>query len=212
MSAIAADTPRGRDPGAVRAAFVDRDGVIIEDRAYAYRSEDCVLLPGAARALRALQSAGYLLVVVTNQSGIARGLYTEADYHAFTAQLRTLLLAEGVRLDEIRHCPHLPDAAVPAYRMDCDCRKPRPGMLLDSIRALGIDPRAAVLIGDRATDVAAGRAAGVGRCLLVRSGQPISPADAALADGVCDDLDACVRELLAGDAAGPGSRGSVSGS
>lgn len=202
MSAIAADTPRGRDPGVVRAAFVDRDGVIIEDRGYAYRSEDCVLLPGVARALRALQSAGYLLVVVTNQSGIARGLYTEADYHAFTSQLRALLLAEGVQLDEIRYCPHLPDAAVPAYRLDCDCRKPHPGMLLRSIHALGIDPRASVLIGDRATDLAAGRAAGVGCCLLVRSGQPISAADAALADGLYDDLDACVRELLAGDAAG----------
>ena len=213
MSAIAADTPRGRDPGAARAAFVDRDGVIIEDRGYAYRSEDCVLLPGAARGLRALQSAGYLLVVVTNQSGIARGLYTEADYDAFTSKLRALLLlAEGVQLDEIRYCPHLPDAAVAAYRRDCDCRKPHPGMLLRSIRALGLDPRASLLIGDRATDLAAGRAAGVGRCLLVRSGQSISAADVALADGVYDDLDACVRELLAGDAAGPGGRGSVSGS
>ena len=198
MSAIAPDAPRCRDPGGVRAAFVDRDGVIIEDRGYAYRNEDCVLLPGAARALRALQSAGYLLVVVSNQSGIARGLYTEADYHVFTAQLRALLLAEGVRLDDIRYCPHLPDAAVPAYRLDCDCRKPRPGMLLRSIAALGIDPAASLLIGDRATDVAAGRAAGVGRCLLVRSGQPISPTDAALADGVYDDLDTCVQALLPG--------------
>jgi len=212
VSAIAADTARGRDPGAARAAFVDRDGVIIEDRGYAYRSEDCLLLPGAARALRALQSAGYLLVVVTNQSGIARGLYTEADYHAFTSQLRALLLAEGVRLDEIRYCPHLPDAAVPAYRQDCECRKPRPGMLLRSIAALGIDPGASLLIGDRATDLAAGRAAGVGRCLLVRSGQPISAADAALADGVYEDLDDCVRELLVGMVGEPGGRGGVTGS
>jgi len=207
VSAIAADAPRGRDPGAARAAFVDRDGVIIEDRGYAYRIEDCVLLPGAARALRALQSAGYLLVVVTNQSGIARGLYSEADYHTFTAQLRALLLAEGVRLDDIRYCPHLPDAAVAGYRLDCDCRKPHPGMLLRSIRALGIDPRASVLIGDRATDLAAGLAAGVGRCLLVRSGQPISAADAALADAASDDLEVCVRELLAGHAVGAGGRG-----
>ena len=198
MSAIAADAPQGRDPGAARAAFVDRDGVIIEDRGYAYRSEDCVLLPGAARALRALQSAGCLLVVVTNQSGIARGLYTEADYQAFTAHLRAVLLAEGVRLDDIRHCPHLPNAPLAAYRQECDCRKPHPGMLLRSISALGIDARASVLIGDRATDVAAGRAAGVGRCLLVRSGLAISVADAALADGVYDNLDACVRALLPG--------------
>ena len=105
-----------------------------------------------------------------------------------------------MRLDDIRYCPHLPDAPLATYRQDCDCRKPHPGMLLRSISALGIDPGASVLIGDRATDLAAGRAAGVGRCLLVRSGQPISAADAALADGVYDDLAACVRELLVGGA------------
>ena len=179
-----------------RAAFVDRDGVIIEERDYAWRTEDFALLPGAAAALRELQSAGYLLVVVTNQSGIARGFYTEADYAAFTAHMRSRLGALGVRLDAVEHCPHLPDAAVARYRRACDCRKPRPGMLRRAIATLDIDAGASVLVGDRATDVAAGRAAGVGRCLLVRSGRPLAAGDEGLADGVYDDLAACVRALL----------------
>ena len=196
----APDAEPGRQPlragSARRAAFVDRDGVIIEDRDYAWRIEDFVLLPGAATALHDLQSAGYLLVVVTNQSGIARGLYTEADYRAFTAHMRSSLAALGVRLDAVEYCPHLPDAAVARYRRECDCRKPRPGMLRRAIAALEIDASSSVLVGDRATDVAAGRAAGIGRCLLVRSGQPLSAADAALADGTYDDLADCVRALL----------------
>jgi D-glycero-D-manno-heptose 1,7-bisphosphate phosphatase len=154
------------------------------------------LLPGAAEALRDLQSAGYLLVVVTNQSGIARGLYTEADYEAFTAHMRSQLASLGVRLDAVEHCPHLADAAVERYRVQCDCRKPLPGMLRRAIAALDIDVGASVLIGDRATDVAAGRAAGVGRCLLVRSGEPLPAGAEALADGVYDGLAAAVSALL----------------
>jgi D-glycero-D-manno-heptose 1,7-bisphosphate phosphatase len=199
---------RGGAPAAARAAFVDRDGVIVEDRGYTYQAADFALLPGAAAALRALQSAGYLLVVVTNQSGIARGLYTEADYEAFTAHMRARLGADGVRLDAIEHCPHLPDAAVERYRLDCECRKPRPGMLRRALAALAIDPAASVLIGDRATDIAAGRAAGIGRCLLVRSGQALAAEDSALADGTYDDLATCVRALLAAPASprpGPSS-------
>lgn len=183
----------------MRAAFIDRDGVIVEDRGYAYRVEDLALLPGAAAALRTLQAAGYLLVVITNQSGIARGLYTEDDYCAFTAQLRVRLGAAGVKLDSVQYCPHLPDAAVARYRRDCDCRKPRPGMLRRAMAELAIDAGRSVLVGDRASDIAAGRAAGVGRCFLVRSGRPLSAPDAALADAVHDDLGACVRALLSSD-------------
>jgi D-glycero-D-manno-heptose 1,7-bisphosphate phosphatase len=192
-------------PPARRAAFIDRDGVIIEDRDYAWRPADLALLPGAAAALRDLAEAGYLLVVVTNQSGIARGLYSEADYARFTAHMRSSLAARGVRLDAVEYCPHLPDASVARYRRDCDCRKPQPGLLRRAIAAFDIDAGASVLVGDRATDVAAGRAAGVGRCLLVRSGRPLSAGDEGLADGVYDDLAACVRALLGQDASS-GSR------
>ncbi|HEV7432225.1 MAG TPA: HAD family hydrolase [Steroidobacteraceae bacterium] len=184
----------------MKGAFIDRDGVIIEERGYAFRLEDFALLPGAVAALRDLQSAGYALVVVTNQSGIARGLYAEADYLSFSAHMEALLGEQGVRLDAVEYCPHLPDAPVARYRLDCNCRKPRPEMLQRAAGRLGIDLVRSVLVGDRRTDIQAGRAAGVSRCFLVRSGQSLAPQDEALADGVFENLAACVQALL-GDSA-----------
>jgi D-glycero-D-manno-heptose 1,7-bisphosphate phosphatase len=179
-----------------RAAFIDRDGVINEDRAYVYRSADFEFIPGSIDALRALRAAGFLLVVVTNQSGIARGLFTEADYHALDVYMRERLLQAGVLLDSVQYCPHLPDAPVAQYRLDCECRKPRAGMIMAAARLLHIDTSLSVLIGDRTADVEAGRAAGVGRCFLVRSGQALSDIDGLLADGVYADLAQCVAALL----------------
>ncbi len=186
----------GKGPRNAPAAFIDRDGVLNEERAYVHKIEDFVLLPGAVEALRMLQAAGYRRVVVTNQSGIARGLYTEADYQRLTTQVRERLALQGVTLDAVEYCPHLPDAPVPEYRRVCECRKPQPGMLLRAIRALGIDPAASFVVGDKLSDVQAGRAAGIGRCFLVRSGHAL-PAEAIdAADGVYDDLLACVTEVL----------------
>lgn len=179
-----------------RAAFVDRDGVINEDRGFVSEPEEFVFISGAVDALRRLQGAGYRLVVITNQSGLARGLYTEADYVRLTEHMRSRLREAGVNLDRVEYCPHLPDAAVDRYRLDCDCRKPRAGMLTRAIAALGIDVQGSILIGDRGSDVAAGRAAGVPRCFLVRSGKPLSEADERLCDGVYADLAACVGALL----------------
>ena len=178
-----------------KAAFVDRDGVIIVDSGFLHRVEDLVFLHGAIEGLQRLQAAGYLLVVITNQSGIARGLYTEADYLRLTAYMQQRLLAAGVQLSAVEFCPHLPDAEIARYRLDCDCRKPRPGMLERAAAALNIDLSASILVGDRATDIQAGRSAGVGRCWLVRSGLPLSQSDIELADAVFDDLAACVRQL-----------------
>ena len=189
--------PDRRADGLRRAAFVDRDGVINQERSFVYRVEDFAFLPGAAAALRALQAAGYLLVVITNQSGIARGLYAESDYQRLTAHMRQQLSEQGVRLDAVEYCPHLPDAPLPQYRRDCECRKPRPGMLRRAAAALGLDLPNSLLIGDRASDIAAGRAAGIGRCFLVRSGCALGEADAAQADAVFDDLAACTAQVLA---------------
>ena len=180
-----------------KAAFIDRDGVINEERAFVYRTEDFVFIPGAVAALRELQAAGYLLVVITNQSGIARGLYAEEDYLRLTAYMREQLAAAGVSLAAVYHCPHLSDATVARYRVECDCRKPLPGMLTRAMAELNIDARESILIGDRGSDLAAGRAAGVGRCFLVRSGNALGPQDIAAADGVYDDIKACVKQVLA---------------
>ena len=179
-----------------KAAFIDRDVVLNEERAFVHRAEDFEFVPGAVEALKALREAGYALVVVTNQSGIARGLYPESDYHDLTAHMRERLRAAGVELDAVEYCPHLPDAPVSRYRLDCDCRKPKPGMLRKAIEALDLDPGASFLVGDRLSDLEAGRAAGVGSCFLVRTGYPLSDEALARADGVYDDLLGCVRSLL----------------
>jgi D-glycero-D-manno-heptose 1,7-bisphosphate phosphatase len=178
-----------------KAAFIDRDGVLNEERAFVHRLEDFAFVAGAVEALRALQTAGYLLVVITNQSGIARGLYSEAEYLALTAHMRDSLQAAGVRLDAVEYCPHLSDAPVERYRVDCDCRKPKPGMLKRAIAALDIDPAASFLVGDRLSDIEAGRSARIGRCFLVRTGYPLSEDAVARADGVYDDLLSCARAV-----------------
>lgn len=175
-----------------KAAFIDRDGVINEDREYVYRSADFHFIPGSIEALRDLRAAGYRLVVITNQSGIGRGLFSEADYRDLEAYMRARLAESGVVLDRIEYCPHAPEA-------ECDCRKPRPGMLLAAIGELGIDPAQSVLVGDRGADMEAGRAAGVGRCFLVQSGKPLTEAAVRLADGVYADLAACAAALLRSD-------------
>jgi len=179
-----------------KAAFLDRDGVVNEDHAYVHRIGDFKFIPGAVEALRALQEAGFLLVIVTNQSGIARGLYSEADYQALETYMRERLAAADVTLDSVQYCPHLPDAPLEKYRRDCDCRKPNAGMIRNAAAQLNIDTSQSILIGDRRSDLDAGRTAGVGRCFLVRSGVPLSDADIRAADGVFDDLAQCVAELL----------------
>lgn len=179
-----------------KAAFIDRDGVINLESGYVYRIEDFVFLRGSVEALRQLQAAGYLLVVITNQSGIARGLYTEEDYWRVTHHMQTVLSGAGVTLSAVEYCPHLPDAKVDRYRLDCSCRKPRPGMLIRAARALGIDVAASILVGDRSIDIEAGRSAGIGRCWMVRSGHPESSSARGLADGVYDDLSTCVQQAL----------------
>jgi D-glycero-D-manno-heptose 1,7-bisphosphate phosphatase len=176
-----------------RAAFLDRDGVINVDRGYVGQVDRFELAPGAAEGMRVLAGAGYLLAVVTNQSGIGRGYYGVADFEAVTRHMRAELRARGVEVALVCHCPHLPGDG-------CPCRKPRPGMILDAAARLDVDLGASVMIGDSPSDIAAGRAAGVGRCYLIGPG-PAPPG----ADGGFPDLGACARAVTAGPvAAGTG--------
>ena len=189
-----------------RAVFLDRDGVINVDRHYLHRTEDFEFIAGVPQALHRLQRAGWKLVVVTNQSGIARGYYTEDDYQRLTRHMQALLAKGGVTLNAVLHCPHLPDGPVAAYRVACECRKPAAGMLLQAARQLNLDLPRSVMVGDKGSDLQAGRNAGVERCLLVRSGQGIDEGDIALADAVLDDLGACADELLGPATPTPGDR------
>lgn len=143
------------------AAFLDRDGVINVDDGYVHRIEALRFIAGAPAAIRRLNEAGFAVVVVTNQSGVARGYYSEAEMDTFHDQLRARLAEHGARLDAIYTCPFHPDAIVPAYRQDHPDRKPNPGMILRALADLPIDRTGSFLIGDRDTDMMAASAAGI---------------------------------------------------
>jgi D-glycero-D-manno-heptose 1,7-bisphosphate phosphatase len=144
------------------AAFLDRDGVLIVDSGYPHRPEDLVFVEGAAAAVRRLNEAGLVVVLVTNQSGIARGYFGEAEMRAFHDLLQAGLEAGGARLDAIYHCPYLPDAAVEAFRHpDHPDRKPNPGMILKAMADLDLTREGSFLIGDKDSDLEAARRAGV---------------------------------------------------
>lgn len=138
------------------AAFLDRDGVLNVDSGYVSRSEDFQWLPGAIAAVKRLNDAGYLVIVVTNQSGIARGYYGEAAFHALTDWMRVELAKTGACLDGVYHCPHHPEHTGP-----CDCRKPLPGLLKAAFKHFAIDQERSFLIGDSKRDIQAAEAAGI---------------------------------------------------
>ncbi len=156
------------------ALFIDRDGTLVEARHYPSRPEDLVLYPGIGPGLRLLQGAGWKLVVITNQSGIARGLFTEDDLGRMHDHLRAELAAQGVTIDAIFHCPHHPEGTVADLAISCGCRKPRPGMLLAAANQLGIDLAASWMLGDILDDIEAGTRAGC-RTVLVDIGTESPP-------------------------------------
>jgi rfaE bifunctional protein nucleotidyltransferase chain/domain len=179
-----------------KAAFLDRDGVINKDRAYVHRWEDFEFLPGAIEGMRRLQDAAYALVIVTNQSGMARGYYTENQYQELTTALRNELARQGVRLDGVYHCPHHPRGTVAELAIACNCRKPAPGMVLQAVRELGLSLPDSLLIGDKPGDIEAARAAGVGQAYQVQSDNPESAAHNPMADGHFASLLDCVEKLF----------------
>ncbi len=145
-----------------KALFLDRDGVINVDRGYVSKVEDFEWVPGSADLCVKARELGYLLIIVTNQSGIGRGLYSEADYQTLTEWYRTELEKKGVTLDAIYHCPYHESEGIGDYRQLSDDRKPRPGMLLKAKERFDIDMASSIMIGDKLTDMQAGQAAGVG--------------------------------------------------
>ncbi len=146
------------------AVFIDRDGTVTEERSYMSDPDQVVLLPGAATALSDLREAGFKLVIVTNQSGIARGLYSEDEYHAVAKRLDDLLVEAGSPVDVTMYCPHHPD-----FGPACECRKPATGMHRQAAAELGIDLAESYYVGDKVADVTpAHELGGVG--VLVRTG------------------------------------------
>ena len=140
------------------AAFFDRDGVLNVDRGYTYKIDELELIPGAAAAVRLLNRAGYHVIVVTNQSGVARGYYPAASVEQFNKHLNETLKAAGAHIDAFYFCPHHPDGTVKELAIKCGCRKPAPGLLEQAARERPIDLKRSFLIGDKDDDLAAAAA------------------------------------------------------
>lgn len=160
-----------------RAVFLDRDCTVIEDMEYSVDSTKLRLLPGAQLGMRKLQEAGYLLVFVTNQSGVARGFFDEKALRTFNAQFVHWLGEKGIEVSGVYYCPHYADGTVPSYAIRCDCRKPEPGMILRAADELNIDLRHSWMVGDRPADIGAGTAAGCRTVRIGSSGEDEPPAD-----------------------------------
>ncbi len=167
-----------------RALFLDRDAVINVDLGYVHRPDQTQWVPGIFDLCRVATDLGYVLVVITNQAGIARGYYGETEFATYTRWVREQFRARGLDILATYHCPHHPTEGIGDLRQDCDCRKPKPGMILRAQRELGIDLAASALLGDQDSDVEAGRSAGVGHCLKLGATRPADGATVTMADAI----------------------------
>ena len=181
------------------AVFLDRDGTLIEKRAYLDRLDLLQLFPWTTDAIRLLNRAGFATVVITNQSGIGRGLIDEAFLRSVHEACDARLARGNAHIDAYYFCPHHPDAVIPEYRQECRCRKPGPGLIEQACREMDLDPRRSVMVGDRWLDVASGQAAGT-RTVLVRTGDGLHEADhppaGARADAILNNLMEAVGWIL----------------
>ena len=178
-----------------KAIFLDRDGTINADHGYVHKIDDFQFIEGVGKALKQLQDKGYLLVLVTNQSGIARGYFSEAQFHQLTEWMDWSLDEDyGVVLDGIYYCPHHPEGKG-EFKADCDCRKPKAGMFLEAIKDLNIDPTQSYMVGDKLEDLLAAEAASVKTKVLVKTGKPVTAEGEAKADLVLDSVVDLVRYI-----------------
>ncbi len=173
-----------------RALFLDRDGVVNADHGYVHRPDQFQFVDGVFELCRAARERGYLLVIVTNQSGIGRGYYSQRDFDELTRWMRGEFAAHGLSIDGVYFCPYHPRHGKGAFRRESDCRKPQPGMLLEAAQELGIDLAASVFVGDKTSDISAGVAAGVG-CNLLYTGAGSSRSE----EGALHEPAAVIRRL-----------------
>ena len=185
------------------AIFLDRDGALIEEVHYLSQVEQVQLLTNVVEGLRLLERSGFALVVVTNQAGVARGYFPETQVDVIHRHLEDELARHGISITAWKYCPHHPTEGEGAYRLDCSCRKPAPGMLLEAARELNLDLPRSFMIGDKRSDLEAGSRAGC-RSVLVRTGHGVAEEESVLPGlpgflGVCDHmLEAARLVLLAG--------------
>jgi D-glycero-D-manno-heptose 1,7-bisphosphate phosphatase len=183
-----------------KAVFLDRDGVITQDPPhYAHRIDQLTLIEGSGYAIKMLNDAQFKVIVITNQSGVAKGMYEEKDIKIFNDEMVRQLKHVNAHIDAIYYCPHHPAAEVQKYRIDCNCRKPKPGMLLEGGRAYNIDFNSSFLVGDKWSDIEAGRSAGC-RTILVKTGHGSQEYEnkKCPVDYVAADLDDAVVNFILG--------------
>lgn len=166
-----------------KVVFLDRDGVINEEVNYLHKIEDFRFCTGLIEGLQKLKSQGFEFVVITNQSGIARGYYTESDFKILTDWMIQTLAEHGIELLDVLYCPHHPSKGLETYVGECDCRKPKPGMIFTAQKRFDIALQESILIGDKESDIGAGMAAGLKANYLVRTGHLIDES-ATQAEGV----------------------------
>ena len=165
------------------ALFLDRDGVINVEKNYLHRIDEFEFIDGVFDACRYFSELGYLIVVVTNQAGIARGYYSELDFSNLTDWMLKCFLDEGVTISAVYHCPHHPE-----FSGECECRKPNLGMIVSAVRKFGIDLKKSILVGDKLSDILAGRKAGVAINVLVKSGHALGDSEMNQADLVLSSI------------------------
>lgn len=191
-----------------RAVFIDRDGTLIEETGYLNDLSRLQFFPYAVDAVRQLKRAGFLVVIVTNQAGVARGIVPPAFLDLAHGHMSSVMAAGGAAIDRFYHCPHHPDGIVPGLARTCDCRKPAPGLWRRAADDLSIDLARSYTVGDRWLDVRAGRAAGT-RTVLVRTGygegEEVSPPEGVSADAIVSDLAAAAGWILQQDASAASS-------
>ncbi|WP_372811566.1 D-glycero-beta-D-manno-heptose 1,7-bisphosphate 7-phosphatase [Pseudoalteromonas nigrifaciens] len=171
-----------------KALFLDRDGVVNVDHGYVYQSERFEFIEGVFSTCKAFYDAGYKIIIVTNQSGIGRGYYTEADFIALTSWMKAQFSAHQILISDVYFCPHHPKNALPEYLKQCACRKPAPGMLLQGISEHNIDPQQSIMVGDKKSDMQAAEQAGIATRILVHSGQQFDDSAKQTADFIFNSI------------------------
>lgn len=181
-----------------KAVFLDRDGVITQEPPhYAHRIDELKFIPRSREAIRLLNENNFVVVIVSNQSGIARGYYPEEDTVTFNQEMEKKLAEIGAHIDAIYYCPHHPEAKIEKYRIDCDCRKPKNGMIKTAVIGLNIDVNRSYIVGDRWSDIEAGKITGC-KTILVKTGNGMqSLQNSTIAcDHVANDLYSAVEHIL----------------
>lgn len=170
-----------------KAVFLDRDGTINKEINYLYRPEDFIFIPGTVEAIKIFHELNYKVIVVTNQAGVAKGYYSEKDVKTLHGYIDELLASKNAYIDAYYYCPHHPEGIVKKYKIECNCRKPNIGMIEQAVEDFNINLDESIIIGDKEIDIQTGKKAGIGKCILVRSGHQVDE-DKTKADVIYDKL------------------------